>query len=106
VDEAEILAGDSLLTKVESAIDQMDYLGVVRSPASVDSEWLNREVRMALDREICSRRVKVLPILFKDCAMPGFLRDKLFADFREEGRCPEAVEDHVRLHRNVEIRQG
>ena len=39
-DEAEIFVGDSLLGKVETAIDEMEYFGVVISPSSVNSEWV------------------------------------------------------------------
>jgi hypothetical protein len=82
VDEAEIGVGDSLIEKIENAIDDMEYVGVVLSPESVDSQWVKREVRQALTDEIANRRVKVLPILFNNCKIPGFLRDKLYADFR------------------------
>ena len=42
VDEAELRVGDSLVTRISSAIDEMRYLGVVLSPHSVDSRWLGR----------------------------------------------------------------
>ena len=82
VDEAEIEVGDSLFEKIEVAIDEMDYLGVVLSPASVQSEWVKREVRQALGEEIHNKRVKVLPILLANCIVPGFLRERKYADFR------------------------
>jgi hypothetical protein len=84
LDEAEILLGDSLLQKIESAIREMDYLAVVLSPKSVTSEWVRREVEVAMTDEISGRRVKVLPLLIDDCDLPGFLQGKLFADFRED----------------------
>ncbi|EAR22547.1 toll/interleukin-1 receptor domain-containing protein [Nitrococcus mobilis] len=84
LDEAEIKLGDSLLSKVEEGILGSDYLGVVLSPNSVGSEWVQRELRMALSNEIESKKVKVLPLLLADCQMPGFLTDKLYADFRNE----------------------
>src|SRR5262245_55785249 len=83
VDEAEIQIGDSLIAKLESGIDDMEYLAVVLSPDSVSSEWVKREVAMALTKEINNRRVKVVPLLYRDCLLPGFLRDKKYADFRK-----------------------
>jgi hypothetical protein len=83
VDEAEIQIGDSLIAKLESGIEDMEYLAVVVSPDSVSSEWVKREVGMALTEEIGNRRVKVLPLLYRDCLLPGFLRDKKYADFRK-----------------------
>jgi TIR domain len=61
----------------------MEYLAVVLSPDSVDSEWVKREVAMALTEEIANHRVKVLPLLYRDCLLPGFLRDKKYSDFRK-----------------------
>ncbi len=60
---------------------QCTYLGVILSPSSVSSEWVQREVNMALREEIHGRRVKVLPLLYQSCKIPGFLTDKVYADF-------------------------
>src|SRR5262245_6306645 len=84
IDEAEIQIGDSIISKIESGIREASYLGVVLSPDSVSSEWVNREVRIALTEEIHGKRVKVLPLLYRKCSIPGFLADKLYADFSED----------------------
>jgi len=81
LDEAEMQIGDSLITKIEVAIKECEYLGVVLSPSSVASEWVRREVNMALTEEIRGKKVKVLPLLHEQCEIPGFLLDKLYADF-------------------------
>ncbi|MEM7428910.1 MAG: toll/interleukin-1 receptor domain-containing protein [Pseudomonadota bacterium] len=96
IDEAEILIGDSLVSKIEDAIDDMEYLGVVLSPNSVKSTWVTHEVRMALDDEISQQRVKVLPILLADCDLPGFLRNKLYADFRDESKYEASLHQMLR----------
>jgi hypothetical protein len=84
LDEAEIRPGDSLIAKIEEGIEEMDYLGVALSPNSVESEWVLREVRMALTQEIGGKTVKVIPLLIADCKLPGFLLDKLYLDFRDQ----------------------
>lgn len=81
LDEAEIMLGDSLIEKISAGIDEMDYLAVVLSPDSVRSEWVKREVNTAMTQEIDGRRVKVLPLLYRPCDIPAFLRHKLYADF-------------------------
>lgn len=81
LDEAEMQVGDSLLTKIESAIRNCTYLGVILSPRSVSSPWVQREINMALTEEIHGKRVKVLPLLQEKCSIPGFLMDKVYADF-------------------------
>lgn len=82
VDEAELKVGDSLLREIEKGIREMDYLGVVLSPAAVKSSWVERELEMAMNLEIAGKRVKVLPILHEDCDMPVFLMGKVYADCR------------------------
>ena len=81
VDEAEIRVGDSLITKIESAIQEFTYLGVILSPNSVKSQWVKKEVNIALTHEIDGAQVKVLPLLIESCDIPWFLSDKLYADF-------------------------
>lgn len=89
VDEAEMQVGDSLIEKTRSGIDTMDYLGAVISRHSVRSEWVRREIDVAMNQEIEGRRIKVLPILIDDSDLPGFLLGKLFVDFRK----PEKYSD-------------
>ena len=84
LDEAEIQIGDSLIGKIEQGISDMDYIGVVLSPESVNSQWVKREVEIALTLEIGGKEVRVLPLLYKKCEIPAFLRGKAYADFTLE----------------------
>lgn len=92
LDEAEIRVGDSLVRKISSGIYEMDYLGVVLSPDSVRSTWVQEELEQALHIQISEAYVKVLPILLRDCEMPGFLLDKVYADFRDDNNYQEALD--------------
>lgn len=91
IDQAEIQLGDSLIEKIRSGIDDMDYLAVVLSPDSVKSNWVRKEVKIAYEQEIKGKRVKVLPLLYKACRPPKFLGDKLQADFSSEENYEEAL---------------
>jgi len=73
--------GDSLSRKIQDAIAQAAWLAVVLSPDSVSSTWVQRELTAALVRELEEDSVFVLPILYKRCDIPLFLRDKVYADF-------------------------
>jgi len=92
IDEAEIRVGDSLIRKISSGIYEMDFLGAVLSPDSVQSRWVQEELEQALHIQISEAYVKVLPILLRDCEMPGFLLDKVYADFRDENNYQVALE--------------
>ncbi len=83
-DNWEILPGDSLTHKIGESILDNDFFVVVLSPNSVDSEWVQRELDLALNKEFRERQVQVIPVLLRDCEVPPFLRDKVYADFRQD----------------------
>ncbi|MEV6241028.1 toll/interleukin-1 receptor domain-containing protein [Lentzea sp. NPDC051838] len=83
-DEAEIKAGESLLYKIQDGIEEIDYVVAVLSPTSIASSWVQTELEMAMVRQIDERQVRVVPILYRDCAVPLFLRGKLYLDFRRD----------------------
>lgn len=91
IDEAEISIGDSLTAKIGAAIDQTDFVAVVLSTNSVNSEWVQRELQIALQRELRERDVVVLPILLEPVEIPPFLRDKLYADFSSPEKFQEQL---------------
>lgn len=84
VDRWEMKVGDSMLQNIEKAITESSALLVVLSKASVESEWCKKEVTAGLTRELAEKRVHVLPILFEECEIPLFLKDKKYADFTKE----------------------
>ncbi len=81
LDEAEIKIGESLTEKVGRAIDEMDYVGVVLSSNSINSEWVQKELQVAMQKEFSKKKVVILPMLLEHVEIPPFLRDKLYADF-------------------------
>lgn len=83
IDRWELSVGDSLIDKVQSAIQGSDALIIVLSKASVESEWCKKELSSGLIRELEEKRVVVLPVLIEECKIPLFLRDKMYADFRK-----------------------
>lgn len=62
---------------------ETDFVIVLLSKASCESEWVKKEVNIALTKEIYGKKVVVLPCLIEDCNMPLFLTDKKYADFRD-----------------------
>lgn len=82
VDRWELNVGDSLITKIQDAISGASALLVILSKASVESEWCKKELSVGLIRELSEKRVVVLPVIIDDRKIPGFLTDKMYADFR------------------------
>ena len=93
-DRWEMLPGESLTDKIGPAILENDYFVVVISPSSVESEWVKRELGVALTREFDERRVEIIPVYLRECEIPPFLRDKVYADFTTDYR--SGLEDLLR----------
>lgn len=81
LDEAEIDIGDSLIAKIEEGIKLSRYIAVVLSNKSINAPWVKKELDVAMNREIASGEVVVLPLLYEECQLPEFLKGKLYADF-------------------------
>jgi len=88
IDEAELRVGDSLTQKIGTGISETDFMAVILSHNSVNSEWVKRELAVAMNRELAEKEVRVLPILKEPCDIPPFLQDKVYADFTD----PESFE--------------
>lgn len=82
--EWELLPGDSLYERIQSGIVTSGFFGIVLSPNSVDSNWCKRELHSALEEEFIRDKVFVVPILYEDCEVPPFLKEKVYVDLREE----------------------
>jgi hypothetical protein len=97
MDEVELKIGESLLGSIGQAATQADYLIIVLSPDSVSSEWVQRELSIALSQELEDRKVRVKPVLYRDCEIPPFLLDKLRIDFRGIDIHSEAFKKQVNV---------
>ena len=73
--------GDSIIDVVSGSLSDVDHVGVILSPNSVNSRWVQKELSLAVSLEIHGRITSVVPILYQPCQVPEPLQDKLYADF-------------------------
>lgn len=83
IDEVEMNIGDPLIEKIAEGIKETDCLIAFISANSVHSNWVQKELKLALTSEILEGKVQVLPVVLDNCEIPFFLLDKLYADFRD-----------------------
>ena len=83
LDEQRIRVGDSIPEKVAQGLAESDFYLIVISNNSVQSAWVQKELNVALVREIERRHVAVLPIKIDDVKVPDSLIDKKYANFAE-----------------------
>jgi predicted nucleotide-binding protein len=102
-DDWELRFGDSLISKIRQGIDEVDFLLAVISPSSVNSQWVQKELDVAMNREIENRRVNVIPLVRKECELPGFLKGKLYADFQTSHKSRSSFPKLVAsIHRHLQ----
>ena len=84
MDRWELNVGDSLTAKIEETLTESSAILVILSKNSVESNWCKRELTAGLVRELEESKTLVLPLVVDDCKIPLFLKDKLYADFRND----------------------
>jgi hypothetical protein len=82
IDSWELNVGDSLIQRIQQAIQESSALLIVLSKASAESDWCKKELNAGLMRELDERRVLALPVLVENCGIPMFLRERMYADLR------------------------
>jgi|GEM_PF-3524384 len=82
VDEKKIKVGDSISRKIEEGISECDFFCLVISRHSINSKWVDREYRTALNGQLSPGTTpKILPLLIQNVELPKFLADTLYTDF-------------------------
>lgn len=82
VDRWELNVGDSIIDRIQNAIQESDAFIIIISKSSMNSDWCKKELSSGFLRELEEKRVIVLPVLLENAEMPIFLRGKMYADFR------------------------
>ncbi|HUC00127.1 MAG TPA: TIR domain-containing protein [Solirubrobacterales bacterium] len=82
IDQGELSVGDSLIGRLAGAISEVDFVIALISTNSVGSSWCQRELGLAVTREIEQRFGvrRVLPLRLGNVEMPEVLADKVFLE--------------------------
>lgn len=80
LDQWEIGVGEEFVQGIERGVDEAEFVIVLLTRASVDSEWVSREWRRKVEKEAETRRVAVVPVRGEPCEIPDFLAQRSHAD--------------------------
>lgn len=83
-DRWKIYAGESIIGKVEEGISTCDYFLILMSPNSMKSKWVKKELQLGLNNLIEKNKIRIVPLLLKNCNIPPFLKDHRYVDFRNK----------------------
>ena len=84
LDEDELLPGDSLMDKLNSALKVSTHFMIILSPNSVKSDWVNFELDNALQYVEDETLSKIIPIHYRKCEIPKTIKPILNIDLTKE----------------------
>lgn len=83
-DEDQLDLGDSLIEKLEKALEESTHFLIILSQNSINSDWVKFELNKAIKQADNSIMSKVIPIKYKKCEIPNELSGLLYADLSDE----------------------
>ena len=99
-DEDQLDLGDSLINKLENALNTSSHLVIILSPTSVESDWVKYELKKALSNQRTGLMQKIIPIKYRECEIPEELKELLHADLSEEVVLPSHDSDRIKFISN------
>ncbi len=91
VDRENIKIGDSISDQVQNGLTNAYTFTILLTPDALTRPWVKEELKAATSLRI-DGELPILPMVYKDCKLPPFLRNYSFADFRDEKRFEEQIE--------------
>jgi len=82
--DSSILLDNSFSRSLNELISASDYLIVLISPHSQNSEWVMYELTAGVRKELTARDITILPVLLADTEIPYFLRNYQYLDCRAD----------------------
>lgn len=80
--DAPVHVDSSLLQTISQVISASDYLLVLISSHTKNSDWLMYELATGVQKELTARDITIVPILIADVEIPGFLHNYQYFDCR------------------------
>jgi hypothetical protein len=94
LDKDEIRPGDLFAKALEKGIEESKAVALVISPESMQSGWVENEYYSAL-RLATRGQLQLIPVLYRQAEIPGFLSDRHWVDFSNEIAYDEKVRELV-----------
>ncbi|MBE9594491.1 MAG: toll/interleukin-1 receptor domain-containing protein [Proteobacteria bacterium] len=87
LDKDQIRPGDLFAEAIEEGLKSSETIAIIVSPEAMNSGWFKVEYYRAVSLAIKENPPqRVIPLLFCDAELPGFLKDRQWVDFRDENR--------------------
>ena len=91
LDRDQIRPGNLFAEALEKGIKESRSVAIIISPESMKSDWVKAEYYRAL-KLATTEKLQLIPVLYKQAEVPGFLDDRNYVDFRDSGNYNEQLE--------------
>lgn len=91
LDQWSLTPGESLAQAIDDALKASKVQVIVMSPDYFNSKWTQQEWQYSLAKEVEAGDVKLVPIMYRDCLVPGLIQTKLWLDFRDPSRYQDSL---------------
>ncbi|HEX8456232.1 MAG TPA: tetratricopeptide repeat protein [Pyrinomonadaceae bacterium] len=88
----DIRPGQSIPLKIEQGLMKSRKVGLIMSPAAMDSAWVELERLVTTHIALTAREERLIPLLRHDCEIPPLLRPLLPIDFTDDARFEESYQ--------------
>ncbi len=96
IDELEILPGEKLIERIGNGINDSALLIAFISSRSIISNWVKKELSLALTKEINIGKLFVIPVLIDDAEIPFYIQDVKYADLRDQSNIKKVASDIIK----------
>ncbi len=86
IDEGQLDIGDSIIERISEGLGKVKYLIALISKNSITSDWVKKELSIAMTTEINSKKLQVFPLVLDNSKIPTYLTDKYYGDITTDDK--------------------
>jgi tetratricopeptide (TPR) repeat protein len=87
----DIRPGESVDERLDRALAESRYLGLVLSPESVESQWVGEEWYSTHHAGMKRKQRRIIPLYRRTCKIPGFIDHLNRIDFRDDDKFDDGL---------------
>jgi tetratricopeptide (TPR) repeat protein len=87
----DIRPGESVDERLDRALEESRYVGLILSPESVDSQWVGEEWYSTHHAGMKRKERRIIPLYRRACEIPRFIDHLNRIDFRDDDKFDEGV---------------
>lgn len=96
--------GEDIVRSIETGLESTNTFIIVLSPEALERDWVRQELSSAYYQALSGPGKQIIPIMYKKCKLPAFIRTKKWLDFKIPYIKP--LEELTRAVRKKAIKRG